>query len=87
MFLPVKSVNDMVRSLLTIAGLTEGGSEFVDDTISREGKYVSFVFVTDTVFTSLTGNHTGWEGVTYPMGLVLNGTFTEFTLNIVSISK
>lgn len=85
MFLPVKSVNDMVRSLLTIAGLTNGGSELVSDTTSREGNFVSFMFVTDTTFTSLTGNHVGWEGTTYSAGMVLNGLFTEFQLSSGSV--
>jgi hypothetical protein len=42
--------------------------------------WCAIVVVDDAVFTSLTGNHTGSSGVTYPKGHVIYGRFTGLQL-------
>jgi hypothetical protein len=71
-------------SLAEIAGVI-GGSEVVSDTVLRTGEFSRIVVLSGTQFTTLTGNHAGFSGVTYPAGLNLSGEFTEVQLASGSI--
>jgi hypothetical protein len=44
------------------------------------GPWCAIVVVSACVFTTLTGSHTGFSGVTYPAGHILVGNFTAVTL-------
>ena len=85
MAIPIKELNAIISAIEIIAGSHPDGSELINDTSAHTGNYGSIIFLEDTVFTTLTGNHTGWSGVTYPSGLVLNGQFSEIELASGSI--
>jgi hypothetical protein len=71
-------------SLAFISGVTSG-SQLIQDTETRTGEFIGFLVIESCGFTSLTGNHLGWEGSTYPSGLTLTGEFTEVKLSHGSI--
>lgn len=71
-------------SLAFISGVT-GGSELIQDTGTRTGEFIGFLVIENCGFTSLKGNHSGWEEYIYPSGLTLTGEFTEVKLSQGSI--
>jgi hypothetical protein len=78
--MPTPNIPPESVSLSSIAGTTLG-SRLIANTALVQGEYSFIIFLEDTVFTSLVGNHVGWEGATvYPTGLTLCGEFTEIQL-------
>ena len=80
MCIPIETLNRLLNAAETVSGTNQNGSELISDTAVHNGAYTSIAMRTDTVFTALTGNHTGWAGATYPAGFVLNGAFSSIQL-------
>ena len=80
MSIPIDILTRLLTAAETIAGTSSNGSELIANTTIRNGSYTAIVMVTNTVFTTLTGNHEGWSGQTYPAGFVLNGIFSSIQL-------
>lgn len=75
----------LINAAETMSGTNENGSEVIANTTLRNGSWSSIVMMTATTFTTLTGNHSGWSGVSYPAGFVLNGVFSQIQLASGSI--
>lgn len=80
MSIPIEALNRLLSGIEAMAGTNENGSELIADTTLRTGSYSSIAVIADTVFNTLTGNHEGWSGQTYPAGVVLNGAFSAVKL-------
>jgi hypothetical protein len=80
MSIPIETLNKLLNAAETVSGTNQNGSEFITDTTLRSGSYTSIAIITDTVFETLTGNHDGWSGQTYPAGVVLSGIFSAIKL-------
>jgi len=61
------------------------GSDTITSTGAHTGTWWALDILEDTIFTLLTGNATGYAGVTYPAGTILRGHFTAITLASGSI--
>lgn len=80
MSIPIEILNKLLYAAEAVSGTGENGSELIANTTLRTGSYLSIAVITDTVFETLTGNHEGWSGQTYPAGVVLNGVFSAIKL-------
>jgi hypothetical protein len=80
MSIPSETTSRLLAAVEIIAGSNHQGSEFITNTTLRSGSYTSIVIIADTVFETLTGNHDGWSGQTYPAGVVLSGIFSAIKL-------
>ena len=63
------------------------GATIVTDTAATTGKFCAIQFITAGAFSALTlQNSTGtFTGVTYPVGFVIYGDITAFTLSAGSV--
>jgi hypothetical protein len=57
-----------------------GGAVYSDTSVRNGLQVTAIQVISDAVFTTLTGNLTGFSGVTFPAGTVIRGYFTAITL-------
>jgi hypothetical protein len=57
------------------------GGQVIANTTPRTGLEVSAIsIISDAVFTTLTGNLSGYAAITFPAGTLIRGSFTQITL-------
>ena len=75
------NVSSFDISLTAAQSMGRFGSQTLTGTSAATGgPWCMIVVVSASVFTTLTGSHTGFAGVTYPVGHKLVGNFTAVTL-------
>lgn len=81
-------IGDSSQTLLARSGFTNAASmglygfKIVTSTAAQTGNFCALCVVSDSVFSSITGQGISgtWSGTTIPAGIVLPGTITGFQL-------